>query len=65
MPGREWRQADEKWSRGWHCGGGGNGTHIGVEMTEPATIRYTGGSDWVEVGDRGREEYGEPCVCHL
>ena len=37
--------------RGWHCGGGGNGTHIGVEMTEPATIRYTGGSDWVETGD--------------
>ena len=29
--------------RGWHCGGDGNGTHIGVEMTEPATIRYTGG----------------------
>ena len=37
--------------RGWHCGGDGNGTHIGVEMTEPATIRYTGGSDWTETGD--------------
>lgn len=37
--------------RGWHCGGDANGTHIGVEMTEPATIRYTGGSDWVETGD--------------
>ena len=22
--------------RGWHCGGSANGTHIGVEMTEPA-----------------------------
>lgn len=22
--------------RGWHCGGAANGTHIGVEMTEPA-----------------------------
>ena len=33
--------------RGWHCGSGrngsGNNTHIGVEMCEPATIRYTGG----------------------
>ncbi len=37
--------------RGWHCGGDANGTHIGVEMTEPATIRYTGGSDWAETGD--------------
>ena len=37
--------------RGWHCGGSGNNTHIGVEMTEPATIRYTGGAGWVETGD--------------
>ena len=37
--------------RGWHCGGGANNTHIGVEMTEPATIRYTGGSNWTETGD--------------
>mgnify|MGYP002519633282 FL=1 len=22
--------------RGWHCGGAANGTHIGIEMTEPA-----------------------------
>lgn len=27
--------------RGWHCGGAANGTHIGVEMTEPAsTMAY-------------------------
>ena len=39
----------EHW--GWHCGGGANNTHIGVEMTEPATIRYTGGASWVETGD--------------
>ncbi len=38
--------------RGWHCGGGANNTHIGVEMTEPATIKYTGGSNWTETGDR-------------
>lgn len=37
--------------RGWHCGGAGNNTHIGVEMTEPDTIRYTGGAGWVETGD--------------
>lgn len=37
--------------RGWHCGGGANNTHIGVEMTEPATIRYTGGAAWAETGD--------------
>ena len=34
--------------RGWHCGGSANNTHIGVEMTEPATIKYTGGSNWTE-----------------
>lgn len=37
--------------RGWHCGGSGNNTHIGVEMTEPATIKYTGGAAWVETGN--------------
>lgn len=34
--------------RGWHCGkgskGSGNNTYIGVEMCEPACIKYTGGS---------------------
>lgn len=37
--------------RGWHCGGDGNNTHIGVEMTEPATIKYTSGASWTETGD--------------
>ena len=37
--------------RGWHCGGGANNTHIGVEMTEPATIKYAGGASWTETGD--------------
>lgn len=32
--------------RAWHCGGSGNSTHIGVEMCEPACIRYTGGSSF-------------------
>lgn len=30
--------------RGWHCGGIGNNTHIGVEMCEPSGIKYVGGS---------------------
>ena len=36
--------------RGWHCGSGskgsGNNTHIGVEMCEPACIKYTSGSNF-------------------
>lgn len=32
--------------RGWHCGGSGNNTHIGVEMCEPACIKYTSGSSF-------------------
>ena len=30
--------------RGWHGGGACNNTHIGVEMCEPACIKYTSGS---------------------
>lgn len=33
--------------RAWHCGGSGNDTHIGVEMTEPAQIKYAGGATFV------------------
>lgn len=32
--------------RGWHCGGAGNDTHIGVEMCEPACIKYTSGANF-------------------
>lgn len=32
--------------RGWHCAGNANNTHIGVEMTEPSQIKYTGGSSF-------------------
>lgn len=32
--------------RAWHCGGSANGTHIGVEMCEPACIRYIGGASF-------------------
>lgn len=30
--------------RGWHGGGSSNNTHIGVEMCEPACIKYTSGA---------------------
>ena len=30
--------------RGWHCGAAANNTHIGVEMCEPACIKYTQGA---------------------
>jgi len=45
--------------RGWHGGGASNNTHIGVEMTEPDTIRYVGGSSWEETGD------GEKTKAHV
>lgn len=32
--------------RGWHGGGSSNNTHIGVEMCEPATIKYTTGANF-------------------
>lgn len=32
--------------RGWHGGGDSNNTHIGVEMCEPACIKYTSGANF-------------------
>ena len=32
--------------RGWHAGGSANDTHVGIEMTEPACLRYTGGASF-------------------
>lgn len=31
-------------TKGWHSGGRANGTHIGVEVCEPSSIKYTRGS---------------------
>lgn len=39
--------------RGWHGGGSSNNTHIGVEMCEPACIKYTGGASFT-CADRAR-----------
>ena len=43
--------------RGWHAGGTANDTHIGVEMTEPGTIKYTGGSSWVDLDPAATEAF--------
>ena len=34
--------------RGWHGGGSSNNTHIGVEMCEPSTIKYTTGANFTD-----------------
>lgn len=40
----------------WHCAGSANSTHIGIEMTEPASIVYTGhGAEWRDL-DPGATE---------
>ena len=47
--------------RGWHCGSGskgsGNNTHIGVEMTEPNTIKYTGGSSYTDLNPTATRDF--------
>lgn len=44
--------------RAWHCGGTANATHIGVEMTEPASIVYTGhGADWRDLDPAATEAH--------
>ena len=42
----------------WHCGGSANSTHIGVEMTEPASIAYTGyGAEWRDLDPAATEAH--------
>lgn len=36
---------------GWHAGGAANDTHIGVEMCEPSSIRYTTGASFAFRGE--------------
>lgn len=44
--------------RAWHCGGSANSTHIGVEMTEPASIAYTGnGAEWRDLNPTATETH--------
>ena len=60
--------------RGWHAGGAANNTHIGVEMCEPACIKYTGGATftwiliplpqrpWQKEPMKRRLNYSLPCA---
>lgn len=42
----------------WHCGGSANSTHIGIEMTEPASIAYTGnGAEWRDLNPTATETH--------
>ena len=43
--------------RAWHCGGAANATHIGIEMTEPASIVYTGGANWRDLAPDATEAH--------
>lgn len=43
--------------RAWHCGGAANATHIGIEMTEPASIVYTGGASWRDLDPAATETH--------
>ena len=43
--------------RGWHCGGSANSTHIGIEMTEPSSIVYTGGASWRDLDPAATEAH--------
>ena len=44
--------------RAWHCGGSANQTHIGIEMTEPASIAYTGhGAEWRDLDPDATEAH--------
>lgn len=43
--------------RAWHCGGAANATHIGIEMTEPASIVYNGGASWRDLDPDATETH--------
>lgn len=43
--------------RGWHAGGAANNTHIGIEMCEPATIKYISGSRFEDLNPAATKAY--------
>jgi hypothetical protein len=43
--------------RGWHAGGNANNTHIGIEMTEPRAIQYTGGATFKVLDHKAATEF--------
>ena len=42
--------------RAWHCGASGNNTHIGIEMCEPSTIKYTTGAKFTDLNPTKTKE---------
>lgn len=47
--------------RGWHAGGTANNTHVGVEMTEPDQLRYTGGASFTVTDLAAARSQAEGC----
>ena len=47
--------------RGWHVGGSANNTHLGVEMTEPASLNYTGGGKFTCSDIPGARQFVQGC----
>lgn len=45
----------------WHSGGYANQTHIGVEMCEPSSIKYTGGATFNCTDTEAAREYVRGC----
>jgi cell division septation protein DedD len=43
--------------RGWHDGGAANNSYIGVEMTEPGTIKYSSGANFVDNDPAASEKH--------
>lgn len=43
--------------RGWHVGGTANNTHVGVEMTEPASLKYTTGGKFTCSDPAGARQF--------
>lgn len=54
--------------KAWHCGSGsrgsGNNTHISVEMTEPPTIQYTGGSGFTDKNPTQTKQFVQATYKH-
>lgn len=46
--------------KGWHVGSGNNGSyntdHIGIEMCEPNTIKYSGGATWTDLNPEATKQ---------
>lgn len=47
--------------RGWHVGGSANNTHLGVEMTEPASLKYGRGGKFTCSDIPGAREFVQGC----